>query len=394
VTQAIVPPLLSVVIPTRNRQKYLLVLLEKLIESGRTDFEIVLQDNSDSDQLREAVLRIADPRIHYDYCAERLTIDVNCDLAVSLAKGYFCCMLGDDDGILVDESLSMLARARVDRVDAVLTATPYYAWPGVSHKVWGDVGGRIYLRDYDCHDEALDPVAERGKVLEHAGTLGLGRMPRLYHGFVTLDVLHALHATTGTFFPGPSPDMANAIGLTAYVKRFRYIDYPFIVSGHSASSGGGMGSTGTHRGDISAQSHLPKYTAATWSPQVPFFWSGSTIYGASILHAYGMLSKAPANFDFASLYAACFMYEGHSWRLTLKAMRTAHRVFPVLCARVLAKMLVIVARRARSLIINTFTFRWPNRDSMPAEDIGLAINVIRKKWPAQETTKFSEGQPT
>ncbi|OYU73960.1 MAG: hypothetical protein CFE32_19340, partial [Alphaproteobacteria bacterium PA3] len=321
------PPLLSIVIPTRNRQTYLRCLLDYLAQSRRLDFEVVIQDNSDDPSiLRDGVAAMADPRMRYDFRQERLTIDINCDLAMARARGTYVCMLGDDDGLLLDESLIMLAEMARKRIDAIVTAASYYAWPTVRHKTWGQIGGKLFTSDMTGLARDLDATAERNKVLQTGGALGLFQLPRVYHAFVRRDVLQRLADEAKTYFPGPSPDMANAIGLTRFIERYQYIDYPFIVMGHSQGSGGGMGSEKKHQGDLASQAHLPSYTVGTWDPAIPLYWSGPTIYAQSVYHAIGQLFDRQRNpLNYAYLYATCLVYARHLWRKTFLAIRNNPR---------------------------------------------------------------------
>ena len=59
-------PLLSIVIPTRNRQKYLLSTVASILEITSDDFEIIIHDNSDTDSLKGLITQdCLDPRIDY-----------------------------------------------------------------------------------------------------------------------------------------------------------------------------------------------------------------------------------------------------------------------------------------------------------------------------------------
>ena len=163
-------PLLSLVIPTRNRPRYLLALLAELRHSTRDDFEVILQDNSDTDELAAVVAGWGDPRIRYRYRQERLSIDRNCDEAVALARGSYVCLLGDDDGLLLEESLRMLEQARAAGLDAVVPAASFYAWPDLRHATWGAVGGRLDSPASDGRVRRLDAGEELRRALRWCGT--------------------------------------------------------------------------------------------------------------------------------------------------------------------------------------------------------------------------------
>src|ERR1035437_8241765 len=79
-------PLLSLIIPTKNRYEYLQIVLEILATIKDVDLEIVIQDNSDESESRQVFLvsvsKLNDSRIKYFYCNEILSINENSDKAV------------------------------------------------------------------------------------------------------------------------------------------------------------------------------------------------------------------------------------------------------------------------------------------------------------------------
>ena len=385
-----VTPLLSIAIPTRNRSQYLVVLVRHLLRCERADFEVVIQDNSDDALvLQTQVQHWNDARVHYRHTPERLSIDANCDLAVAACRGDYICMLGDDDGLLLDESLAMLQAARDAGVDAIVPAALYYTWPSLRHKTWGEIGGQLFVDRYSGKVEALDAQAERAKVLDHGASLGLFQLPRVYQGFVKRTAMRALRARAQTCFPGPSPDMANSMGLTKVVERCVFVDFPYVIAGHSKGSGGGMGSEKQHQGDLANQAHLPAYTVPSWSPLVPFFWSGPTIYAQSALHAIDTVWQRDAfAFNHAYLYATCLVYERFFWRKTVAAMRAHPRWGATLVLRTAGCTMLIVARRARSFATNLLRYSRRGRAGVAAADIDQCIVAARSPdvaLPTQQT---------
>ncbi len=373
------PPLLSIAVPTRNRQTYLLVLVDDLLRSPRRDFEIVVQDNSDDDSLRADLQSRLDDRLRYNFCAERLSVVQNCDDAVRACTGRYVCMLGDDDGLLLDESLELLQRCLSENIDAVVPGAYYYTWPSLTHKTWGNVGGRLYEARFSGRCEPLDANRERDLALARGGAFGLFQMPRVYQAFVAAGPLQKLREMAGTCFPGPSPDMANAVALTKVVNRCWHIDFPYIIMGHSKGSGGGMGAEKKHRGDIANQTHLPTNTAALWNPAIPFFWSGPTIYAQSAHCALRALWIPPVpRINLSCLYASCLIYERWFWQETLAAMRHSGDWMPWLYVRALGQALVITARRARSFFNNVVRHSGKVPEVQTA-DIAQAMALARKR---------------
>jgi len=371
------PPLLSIVIPTRNRRECLIPTIKAVLKSTRSEFELLVHDNSDT-ALSDSDLAdlLGDSRVRYYWSDGALSMTENCDKAVSLAKGYYICMIGDDDGVLVDEALDLAQELLRVGVDAALSTKPYYPWPAVAHWFWGELGGRVYLPNLSAGVEVIDVREELELVLSDVGAGGLRRLPRVYHGFVSRHALNRLRSAAGTFFPGPSPDMANAVGLAFLLTRTVAVGVPLVIAGHSKSSGGGMGSAGKHIGGVREQAHLPANTSDTWHPRIPFFWSGPTIYAQSICSALAKLSTSRfQQLRFERLHAACLVFQPSQWRETFRCIfdRPASLTSVALITLYVTQLFFTrAATFAGNLFRRLDMYRAP-----PAENIDYAVDVVR-----------------
>jgi hypothetical protein len=175
--------------------------------------------------------------------------------------------------------------------------------------------------------------------------------------------------------------MANAIALTWFVGKTIRADFPFVIMGHSGGSGGGMGAAKTHRGDIRQQAHLPTDTADTWSPAIPFFWSGPTIYGQSVYRAINAIgeSRAREQIDYACLYATCFVYERQFWKSTVAAMQSSSEPFVRLCVRTVVHCVAILWQRFLTFLKNICVNKVSRQPLYPVKDIGEAICMARRR---------------
>jgi len=301
---------LSIVIPTKNRYEYLENLLSALVKDVSKEFEVIIQDNSDdnSDFLLY-INSLNDNRISYEHVEEWLSVIDNCDLGVSKAKGNFVCLLGDDDGIIINRSIELINYMEQNQIDSAMINKLNYDWPDVAHSVWKEVSGKLTVPDYKYTNNVINVNAVLKQIINEGGGFGLGDLPRLYQGFVKKSTLDKLKAESGTYFPGPSPDMANAVGLTKFVKKHIYADSPCIISGQGKKSTGGQGSEKKHHGEIKNIGHLPKNTAADWTKEIPFFWSGPTIYSESAQKALELTNRLDLKLNFNYLYAICLLYE-------------------------------------------------------------------------------------
>jgi len=96
-------PLISICIPTFNREKYLEKCLESIYKGWISDIEIVISDNASNDETERLVARYAEfLPIRYRKNQKNLGFDINCALVVEMARGKYCWILGDDDVVLTD----------------------------------------------------------------------------------------------------------------------------------------------------------------------------------------------------------------------------------------------------------------------------------------------------
>lgn len=390
-TSWFVTPLLSVVVPTRNRQACAMSLVEGLRAVQADDFELVLHDNSDNDSLGAFVAGFNDPRLRYLHTADRLNMHENFDRAIHASRGVYVCGLGDDDGLLVDAALSILRVARDREIDAVLPGVHAFNWPGLKHWFWGDVGGRLIEPGTSNADKQrmLDPDSELATVFAAGVTRGLGLLPRVYQGIVSRRSLDAVWERCGTYFPGPSPDMANAVALAATVSSIWLHPEPVIISGHSPKSGGGAGAAGKHHGRLEDQPHLPPGTLESWTPAIPRFWSGFTIYAQSAQIAAARSSPpAPPRMNLVPLYAACFVFERPPyWPLVWEAMRMHPRFGLSLILAVAARMLVMLAQRSYGFAGNFLRFRLYRGDRRRFADMAELMQALGAQPTPDETSQ-------
>jgi hypothetical protein len=309
--------LLSIVIPTRNRQEYAANLLSALNASREEDFEVIVHDNSELTQLSDIVAGLDDQRIRYHHAPERLNMHQNFDRAVDLARGEYVCVIGDDDGVLVSPALAALRKAKAQSAEALLTELYLYAWPGVLHKIWGDMGGPLDSSPAfpGQAERILAPIDALEDLYRRGAVGGLGLLPRVYHGYVARTSLAGLKAQCGTYFPGASPDIANAVGLTKFVSRLLFDPAATIISGHSPKSGGGSGAAGRHHSELDDARHLPASSIQQWDKRLPRFWCGPTVYAQSALEAARAVNVCPATaFNYLNVCAACLAFEPPVYR--------------------------------------------------------------------------------
>ena len=90
-------PLLSIIIPTCNRQVYAASAIRCALAIPSSDIEVVVQDCSDEDTLSSLIAAESlDKRLSYRYERPAYMIQ-NWNRAIGRAIGEYLCLIGDDD---------------------------------------------------------------------------------------------------------------------------------------------------------------------------------------------------------------------------------------------------------------------------------------------------------
>lgn len=98
----------SIVIPTFNRNKELLMAVKSVLRQDFNNFEIVISDNASSKDPLPALKKLKDRRIKYFRNDKNIYFARNLYKAIKLATGKYVFILGDDDLILEKGCLSRL----------------------------------------------------------------------------------------------------------------------------------------------------------------------------------------------------------------------------------------------------------------------------------------------
>ncbi|MBJ6368156.1 glycosyltransferase [Snuella sedimenti] len=303
--------LLSIIIPTKDRYTTLLPVLDSLLNIDSKELEIVVQDNSVNNNDILKYIELKKPlNLSYYYSNEKLSIVQNSDRAVLNSKGDYICFIGDDDGVM-PYIIDVAGWMKINDIEAVKGYKPSYSWPGqqVSY-LEKNASGVLRYENFNYGVKKIDVKKALKYNLSKGGT-DLSPLPCLYHGIVSRNVLNKIYNNTKSYFPGPSPDMANAIALSLYVEDYRLFGFPIVISGKSMSSTGGKGVLHKHIAKIEDVPHLPSTTNSNWSNKVPKYWTGPTIWAESViksLEACGGGAKV-SEINFSYLYAELYVFQ-------------------------------------------------------------------------------------
>lgn len=242
---------------------------------------------------------------------------------------------------------------KINSIDSCLGNLVRYNWPDLQYKHHRFPDLTIPHKKYSML--TIDPKKELQGCLQE-GAFQIRRLPRVYHGVVARTILEKVRSQTGCYFPGPSPDMANAVALCMNLGKHVVVNIPIIIDGFCYKSTGGMGTRGAHIGQIENMTHLPKKTAVLWESKIVKYWTAETIYAESTLKALRACGikaeKYFLMFNYIASYAAFVSYNRHFWKLILPYISLKKDMISLLyyCLRILKK-------RGRNYILNFFKTR-------------------------------------
>jgi glycosyltransferase involved in cell wall biosynthesis len=336
--------LLSIVVPTKNRYEYLKGLIVTFNSFNYENVELIIQDNSDENaEILNIINLMPCKTIKYFYNKRQISMVENSELAIHNSTGEYVCFIGDDDCVS-SQIVNLISWLKNKNIEACLCPMAKFNWSDMVYKY--HQFPNLKYRKGKGFAEEINIENELDVCIKHGAT-SMGRLPKVYHGIVARKALDRIHDLAGSFFPGPSPDMANAIALCFVIKKCIYIDLPFIISGYSYKSGMGMGARRKHRGEIKDMSHLPSDTYEIWEKTIPKIWTGATIYAESTIKALKAMRQNEIinNFNFPYLYAYFICFDPVYLKMLkpfVKRLSTKIKVFRYCCSITMVRGIIFM----------------------------------------------------
>lgn len=225
-------PLVSLIIPTRERVGTLRYTIASALDQLSRDFEVIVSDNASADETRDVVLRFADDRVRYLNTGRRLSMCDNYEFALEQAKGVYVIIIGDDDAVMP---------GGVDRLVSILHAEPepvIHMWPLNAYD-WphGEATGRaVYLAPSRRRSELT--LKAKARFVISVGGWKYYELPSPYHCAVPRRLLSSLREQTGRVFHSTQPDVFTAMALPAFADRAINVGEPITLHGRSSQSNG------------------------------------------------------------------------------------------------------------------------------------------------------------
>lgn len=280
--------ILSIVIPTRNREFYCIEAIKDILGYKELDFELVVHDNSDSEKISDFITQLNDTRLTYKHIKGRINSVANMDNALSMATGEYVTMIGDDDTIL-PAIFDVVRWAKENNYHCVSpTHQVKYVWPNSMIKERGTVSWkRSTNKSWSLSGERQLISLLKNGIINYSSFM----LPKVYHGIMRRDVLIKISEKTGYYIGGLSPDIYLAVACSIFCEKYMVIDYPITIAGACPSSSTAESNNGGHRGNLSDAPHLFNRKNYAWDTRIPEIYSVETIWAESAIKAIEELNR-------------------------------------------------------------------------------------------------------
>ncbi len=278
--------ILSIIIPTKNRQFYCKKAVEQILTINNPSIQIVIQDNSDDNSLQDEIIALGSAQVKYHYHSGVISFVDNFSEAIILADGKYLCMIGDDDGVLPN-IIDAVHLAEEQGYDAIIPGlNSVYCWPTPTPFIKNAEKGYLCLSFLKEGEYEIDPHYGLMQLMKSAGqnyqSLDL---PRIYHGIVAKTALERVNKKTGKYFGGLTPDIYMSVALGVVCKKVCRLRYPITVSGMCPKSGSSDSATGKHTGNLEDAPHFRGHSLYEWDQKAPRIYSVESIWAETALQA-------------------------------------------------------------------------------------------------------------
>ena len=381
-------PLLSIIIPTHERSKYLIPTVKSLL-SIPYDIEIVVSDSSQYDHISAAIAVFADShRVKIIRPGTSISVVDNFNIALKASSGKFVAFIGDDD-FVSDQIYQVAVWAKKNNVDAIKFTTPVlYYWPDFLHQRLGtSLAGSLHIKRFDGSIRAINPTESALAALDNFGG-GVLQMPRAYCGLIARKLVQRIDHKYGALFGGVSPDIYSSYLISFESSRSVCIDYPVIIPGSSGQSTAGLSANGKHIGLLRDNPHIKPFKSLIWDSKIPEFYSVPTVWSFSLLQAVNVTGAFADKVNFLRLYLKCFVFYPQYRDYTSKAFNTYRVTRPpfILCCEILKAMAVeimftlgILSKRIISFLFRKSAYRATGLvDSCAAKEFLIGMELSQK----------------
>jgi glycosyltransferase involved in cell wall biosynthesis len=337
-------PLLTIVVPTKDRQHTAAVTIEEITRISDVDqVQVVIQDCSADASLLDALkARGIDTRVEYHYQAGPVSMTDNWNRAMEHVRGEYIVIVGDDDAVW-PEIVSVCRWAKENGFDAVKSRQASCYW----HPDYPSDELAATMRLAAWTGSVV--VRETASMLPRLMVTGdyYYELPLVYYGLIRTGLLHRLRERSGKYFDGIAPDIYSGFAIACMTDRFADIDYPLVIIGASGRANSGRIEAGT------AHLHFVEFQDYRFSWLAPETWhfTGSNPDNAVLAVEAAGRPDLVKYMDVARIYARTIAVEPrHALRHVRKYLRVMRRQKRNVGVGLLRLLLFVIGKFALALV--------------------------------------------
>ena len=223
-------PLITLLIPTRERAHVLEKCLQTCINQDWSDCEILVSDNASRDQTRTVIQKFSDQLpLNYINPGSRLGMSEHWEFAIAKVRGEYLVIIGDDDGLPTGSIATMKRLLQEHPTDAIVWPQYCFCYPTLPDpKISGTFvhqsGDIVQVRDMTTATS-----------LYLGGKIGYTDMPGAYHKLTRTSLIQK---SISKGIRGIAPDILIATAVIPLVDSFLFSRFPLTIPGASPSSNG------------------------------------------------------------------------------------------------------------------------------------------------------------
>ncbi len=296
-------PILSICIPTKNRQSYLYQSVMHMLNFIDNDIEIIISDNSDTSAI-ESFNNIK--FVKYLHTSKKLNMTENFEICLSHVTSKYVIFLGDDDFITPNIN-KLLPYLKVNDYDCIIDKNICrYWWDDVKLSILGfSLSGKIRFKKNNKCVISKNPTSISKELILNDASTEIKYLPRCYHAVVNINTFTRIKSEYGVMFPGITPDMAYSSAFISLFKHFHSITLGYVVSGTAGRSAGGMGVLKKHFWKISDVPWFSKDVIEQWPLDFPNIACGPTLWAFS--NYIKLTTNEKSMFNLPYLYARTYI---------------------------------------------------------------------------------------
>lgn len=289
-------PLLSILIPSKNRGAYLCSAIKSALAIGERDIEIIVSDNFSSDDSFQIAQSFSDNRLKLVRPTHPLPMHEHWEFLLGFATGEWITFIGDDDGVMPHAARYLrYIDSNYPGIEALVTPRAYFFWESAYQ-----LGDKAYCQFVMSNRECiLDSKKQFQRCLRDE--IDYLVLPQLYSGgFQRRSLIkRVIQSQGGHYFRSVTPDAYSALMGVLHTYRYLEVGMPltWIGTSPSHSYNGKIRCAKNHQKDFVDMYKDAPITMNRCLGERSSWWPFGIYFYESYLSAAPFVSLADLSFD-------------------------------------------------------------------------------------------------